>query len=47
MHAAPCQGAELAPEGHSKSKSIQPSMLLLRGEYRSSAHFHNFLTGQQ
>jgi hypothetical protein len=37
----------LAPEGHSKSKSIQPIMLHLRGEYRSSVNFHDFLTGQQ
>ena len=47
MHVSPCQGAGLAPEGHSKSKSIQPSMLYLLGEYRVSDDVLNFLTGQQ
>jgi hypothetical protein len=47
MHAAPCQGAELAPGGHSKLKSIQPSMMSLCGKYPSFITNSDFLAGQQ
>lgn len=47
MHTAPCQGADVTLKRDSKLKSIQPSMMYLRGKYPSFVHFLNFLTGQQ